>query len=231
MVRSCVHPRFASFWFAAALCICILVVVTSLLRIVTGVAGVLLPGADTGGRHAVLAAVQAGGVDRVARQAEAPAAGGALGSSCCTASQIVLLSGSPLTCSLSSAAGACSSAYVSHYADRINHVFCYGRGELLLLQGKGRGFDMWKATCWARTYWHRLVGTALSWLIWDFAFYGVQMRNPHANLHILGAPQRTILGAVLWQTRVHASTNGLACCSPVDAVSMRLQATSCFRGR
>ena len=40
------------------------------------------------------------------------------------------------------------------------------------LQGKGRGFDLWKATCWARTYWHRLVGTALSWLIWDFAFYG-----------------------------------------------------------
>lgn len=40
------------------------------------------------------------------------------------------------------------------------------------MQGKGRGFDMWKATCWARTYWHRLLGTAASWFVWDFAFYG-----------------------------------------------------------
>lgn len=43
---------------------------------------------------------------------------------------------------------------------------------MLLRQGKGRDFDLWKATCWARTYWHRLAGCAGSWFIWDFSFYG-----------------------------------------------------------
>ena len=50
-----------------------------------GVAAVLLSGAGAGGGHALLAALQTGRVDDVARQAEALAAGGAVLSDQCAA--------------------------------------------------------------------------------------------------------------------------------------------------
>ncbi len=57
-------------------------------------------------------------------------------------------------------------------------------------QGVDGGFTLWKLHCWARTYWHRLAGTALSWFVWDFAFYGnklfqgtfIAIINPGATL-------------------------------------------------
>ena len=61
---------------------------------------------------------------------------------------------------------------------------------MLTAQGVSGGFDLWKLTCWARTYWHRLLGTASSWFVWDFAFYGnklfqgtfIAIINPGASL-------------------------------------------------
>ena len=58
------------------------------------------------------------------------------------------------------------------------------------MQGVEGGFTLWKLHCWARTYWHRLAGTALSWFVWDFAFYGnklfqgtfIAIINPGASL-------------------------------------------------
>ena len=63
-------------------------------------------------------------------------------------------------------------------------------GPALTAQGVSGGFDLWKLTCWARTYWHRLLGTASSWFVWDFAFYGnklfqgtfIAIINPGASL-------------------------------------------------
>lgn len=63
-------------------------------------------------------------------------------------------------------------------------------------QGKGRGFDAWKAACWARTYWHRLLGTSACWFAWDLAFYGnrlfqgtfIAIMNPDASVVQAGPP-------------------------------------------
>ena len=64
------------------------------------------------------------------------------------------------------------------------------RKPLRSMQGVDGGFTLWKLHCWARTYWHRLAGTALSWFVWDFAFYGnklfqgtfIAIINPGASL-------------------------------------------------
>ena len=78
---------------------------------------------------------------------------------------------------------ACSEATAASRALHVDSAFSQS-------QGVDGGFTLWKLHCWARTYWHRLAGTALSWFVWDFAFYGnklfqgtfIAIINPGATL-------------------------------------------------
>jgi hypothetical protein len=50
-------------------------------------------------------------------------------------------------------------------------VFLAKRASLREL-GEGEGYNNKKNWLLLKFYWHRVIGTALSWFVWDFAFYG-----------------------------------------------------------
>ncbi len=80
-------------------------------------------------------------------------------------------------------------------------------------QGVDGGFTLWKLHCWARTYWHRLAGTALSWFVWDFAFYGNKLFQ--GTFIAIINPGATLVQASNWSPRVRpmsdCCTLGLGC--------------------
>ena len=171
---------------------------------VAGVAAELLPGAGAGGGHAVLAPLRAGGVRGVARQAAGPAAGGVAAAAGCLdthrhwgcARRKRTTPLPPQTMHL-----ICRPEIRPPRVSRARRRYhgwsmpatamstaLHSRKPVLTVgipqQGKGREFDLWKAACWARTYWHRLAGTALSWFVWDFAFYGARPPPDSSAVHL-----------------------------------------------
>ncbi|KDD76549.1 hypothetical protein H632_c186p1 [Helicosporidium sp. ATCC 50920] len=65
-----------------------------------------------------------------------------------------------------------------------------GKRASLQSMGTGTGFGIEKMRMLLWFYWHRILGTSLSWFVWDFAFYGnklfqstfIQVINPGAGL-------------------------------------------------
>ena len=47
-----------------------------------------------------------------------------------------------------------------------------GKRQALKATGVNSNLSLIKLWTLSKLYWHRLIGTALSWFVWDFAFYG-----------------------------------------------------------
>ncbi|KAA6426474.1 MAG: proton phosphate symporter [Trebouxia sp. A1-2] len=65
-----------------------------------------------------------------------------------------------------------------------------GKRRALKATGVNSRLSLIKFWMWVKLYWHRQAGTALSWFVWDFAFYGNKLFQstfigiivPHASL-------------------------------------------------
>ena len=65
-----------------------------------------------------------------------------------------------------------------------------GKRRALKATGVNSRLSLIKFWMWVKLYWHRQLGTALSWFVWDFAFYGNKLFQstfigiivPHASL-------------------------------------------------
>lgn len=58
-----------------------------------------------------------------------------------------------------------------------------------------------------RDSWHRLIGTAIGWFVWDVAFYGNKLFQTDFTEAILDAPTLSNIYAFNWQARLLVGNN------------------------